>query len=537
MRKQFQSLGGLSSVNRSSSLIFANPDQCRLVEISGWMREWLVGRTSPFKSSLFLRACFVGLMGLMSALPCAAEDLRENARQAMRRAVEFYSTKVAVHGGYVYRYSDDLTKREGEGKTDLDTVWVQPPGTPSVGIALVDAYELTREPLLLEAANAAAECLIQGQYRSGGWNASIEFAPDQRKKKAYRVDEPPKKSGNSQFNVTTYDDDKSQSAMRFLMRLDKAKEFKDERLHEAIMFALESTLKAQYPNGAWPQGYAEFPEPEKYPVIKASFPETWSRTMTAKYYHQFYTLNDDSMADVIDVMFLAAEVYGDAKYRRAAEKAGDFLILAQLPEPQPAWAQQYDFEMHPCWARKFEPPAITGHESQGAIRALMQIYIATGDRKYLKPIPSALAYLKRSLLPDGQLARFYELLTNKPLYFTKEYVLTHDDGDVPTHYGFKVNAKLDELSREYEKLAALDAAGLETLRHPKPKKPGKPSPSLTKDTQKAIESLDARGAWVEDGTLKYHGKGDPTRRVITSETFIKNLRTLSRFIAASEATR
>ena len=191
--------------------------------------------------------------------------------------------------------------------------------------------------------------------------------------------------------------------------------------------------------------------------------------------------------------------------------------------------------MHPCWARKFEPPAITGLESQGAIRALMQIYTVTGDRQYLKPIPSALEYLKRSCLPDGRLARFYELETNKPLFFTKGYVLTHDDDDVPAHYGFKINAKLDVLAQNYEKLAALDAAGLEALRNPKPKKPGQPSPSLEAETRKVIAALDARGAWVEDGSLKYHDKGDNTRRVITSETFIKNLRTLSRYLTwASE---
>ena len=496
--------------------------------------------------------CLAVFMLLLLARPCVAEDLREEVRVAMRRAVEFYSTKVASHGGYVYGYSDDLAKREGEGKTGLDTVWVQPPGTPSVGMAFVEAYELTREPSLLAAAHAAADCLIRGQLRSGGWSASIEFAPEARKTFAYRVDPERHKSKATLFNVTTFDDDKSQSAMRFLMRLDQATDFKNERLHEAISFALEATLKSQYPNGAWPQGYAAFPDPEKYPVKQASFPEEWSRTMTAKYYHQFYTLNDNSMKDVIDVMLLAAEVYGDAtplapalrgegpgvrgsslgeRCRRAAERAGDFLILAQMPEPQPAWAEQYDFEMHPCWARKFEPPAITGLESQGAIRALMQIYTATGDRKYLKPIPPAIDYLKRSRLSDGRLARFYELQTNKPLYLTREYVLTHDDGDVPTHYGFKVEAKLDELSREYEQLAALDAAGLEALRHPKPKRPGRPSPSLEAETRRVIAALDARGAWVEEGTLKYHGKGDDTRRVIDSRTFIRHLRTLSQYLA------
>jgi hypothetical protein len=55
---------------------------------------------------------------------------------------------------------------------------------------------------------------------------------------------------------------------------------------------------------------------------------------------------------------------------------------------------------------------------------------------------------------------------------------------------------------------------------------------LEAQVKKLIESLDDRGAWVEDGQLKYHGRGDPTRRVIDSATFIKNIGTLSRYIAA-----
>ena len=48
----------------------------------------------------------------------------------------------------------------------------------------------------------------------------------------------------------------------------------------------------------------------------------------------------------------------------AAKRGGDFLLLAQMPEPQPAWCQQYHPDMHPVWARKFEPPAIACSESE-----------------------------------------------------------------------------------------------------------------------------------------------------------------------------
>src|SRR5210317_2163203 len=108
-------------------------------------------------------------------------------------------------------------------------------------------------------------------------------------------------------------------------------------------------------------------------------------------------------------MLEAEEIYGDPKYRDAAEKAGNFILLAQMPEPQPAWAQQYDFEMHPTWARKFEPPAVTGGESQGVLRTLLMLYRNTGESKFLEPIPRAIDYLRRSRLSDGRFARFYEL--------------------------------------------------------------------------------------------------------------------------------
>ncbi len=404
---------------------------------------------------------FVGMAALLIRTDRAGADqsLPQQTQLALRNAVEFFHNEVAAHGGYVYRYSADLSKREGEGKTTRDTVWVQPPGTPAVGMAYLDAYRRTGEAYLLEAARATGECLVRGQLRSGGWSNSIEFDPETRPRHAYRVDtvrEPAR-------NRTTFDDDKSQSAMRMLIRLDQALEFKDERVHEASMFALESVLKAQFPNGAWPQGFTEFPDPAKYPVQRASFPASWPREHPGGDYWVFYTFNDNTIADTVDMLFLASEVYGESRYRTAALRGGEFMLLAQLPAPQPAWAQQYDFEMHPVWARKFEPPAISGGESQGVIQSLLQLYLKTGDRKFLKPVPKALNYLRDAQLPYGRLSRFYELETNRPLYFTKKYVLTYDDSDMPTHYSFQVGSRLDRLRQRYRHLEQLTPAELAKL--------------------------------------------------------------------------
>jgi PelA/Pel-15E family pectate lyase len=471
----------------------------------------------------------LGFASLASGVAVEADDLLPGrATEALRQAVDFYSRQVAAHGGYVYRYSSDLAKREGEGKTEPDTVWVQPPGTPAVGMAYLDAFERTGQAYLLDAAKAAGECLIRGQLRSGAWNASIEFAPDVRKKHAYRVDPPTKKPAR---NWSTFDDDKSQSAIRFLSRLDKALGFKDARVHEAITFALEAVLKSQFPNGAWPQGFQEFPDPAKYPIARASYPETWPRKYPGGDYWVYYTFNDNAIGDTIDTLLLAADVYQEPRYRDAVLRAGEFILLAQMPDPQPAWAQQYDFNMHPVWARKFEPPAISGSESQGILKTLMKLYVQTGDRKFLEPVPRAIEYFRRSALPDSQLARFYELQTNKPLYFTRQYELTYDDGDMPTHYSFKVGNGLAALSQQYERVSQLTSEQLAKLRTPAPDKL-KVTSQLEIQVRQLVDSLDERGAWVEDGRLRYHGDADDTRRVIDSSTFIKNLGVLSRYVGS-----
>ena len=381
--------------------------------------------------------------------------------------------------------------------------------------------------MLLDAARDTAYALVNGQLASGGWDYRIYFDPKERQRCAYRV-APANEKGR---NVSTLDDNTTQSALRFLMHVDQVLEFKDAKIHEAVTYGLECLLKAQYPNGAWPQRFTAPPDPAQFPVKKASYPDTWSRTHDRKNYTGYYTFNDNTIGDAISTMFDAARIYNDARYRASAEKAGGFIVLAQMPDPQPGWAQQYDPDMHPAWARKFEPPSITGGESQGAMRTLIQVYRETGDARFLEPLPKALAYYKKSLLPNGQLARFYELQTNTPLYFTKDYQLTYSDADMPTHYGFKVGSQLDAIEAEYEAVKKLDRAA---LKPPEAKRAYRMSDALAKQARQVVDQLDARGAWVQEGPLLYHGADDPTTHIIACGTFAKNLRVLSEFLAACD---
>jgi hypothetical protein len=415
--------------------------------------------------------------------------------------------------------------------------WVQPPGTPAIGLAFLAAWNATSNSLYLDAARETAHGLVRGQLRSGGWTYVIDLSPEGRRKYAYR--EGGAKDGR---NTSTLDDDTTQCALRFLMQADEALGFRDTRIRESVEFALKSLLEAQYPNGAWPQGYERAPEPGQFPVKRASYPESWPRTWPgSEQYWQRYTLNDGSLATTVETLLEAARIYTNAaagksssvlgaRCRAAVMKAGDFILLAQMPDPQPAWAQQYDFEMHPSWARKFEPPAITGGESRDALRILLRLYRETGDRRFLEPIPSALEYFRRSRLPDGRLARFYELRTNRPLFFTRDYTLTHDDRDAPTHYSFKVPDWTDSIARDYERVLKIP---VEQSKAASPVPAPKATPQLLAEVKAVIAAQDTRGRWVESGGMRFHRPRNPAVRVLNSATFIRNVETLSRYLAAT----
>lgn len=452
-------------------------------------------------------------------LPGQDEALRSEALAALRKAATYYRTKVAAHGGYVYYYSLDLSQRWGEGVADPDQIWVQPPGTPTVGLAFLNAYEATQDRSDLDAAKAAADALVYGQLKSGGWTNSVDFNPQGDQVALYRNGR-----GRGKDN-STLDDGITPGAIRLLMHVDQALEFKDPTIHEAVQFALTALLKAQHANGAFPQVWTG--PVSQTPVKKASFPTyDWRTEGRIKDYWNMYTLNDNVAGNVAQCLLQAHQIYKDSpRYSASLARLGDFLILAQLPEPQPAWAQQYSYDMHPIWARRFEPPAVTGGESQDALETLMLVHRHTGDKKYLEPIPRAIAYLKRSLLSDGRLARYYELQTNRPLYMSRRgdnYTLTYDDSALPDHYGWKRDSRLKAIEEQY---ASLTAGG--------PTRQPAPTVDLAQQVRQIVQDLDEQGRWVSTYAgepLVGQPKFRPGDKYIASAVFSHNLEVLSEFL-------
>jgi PelA/Pel-15E family pectate lyase len=464
---------------------------------------------------------FVCSLVLLLGAPRAArpaDPLADQVRTALLRATSYYAGTVASHGGYVYHYSLDLKTRWGEGLATPDQIWVQPPGTPTVGTAFLEAYAATGDDACLRAAGEAARALVYGQLKSGGWQNCVDFNPRGERVNQYRNG----RGGGK--NNSSLDDGQSTSALRFLMRADEAFQFQSAEIHEATLVGLSALLAAQFPNGGFPQVWTGPVSPQ--PVRPAAYPQhDWRTEGRMKDYWNAYTLNDNVPGYVARTLIEAHRVYGDPKYLSALARLGDFLILSQMPAPQRGWAQQYNYDMQPVWARKFEPAAVAGDETQEAIETLLLIHAATKDEKYLTPIPEALAYLQASLLPDGRLSRFYELKTNRPLYMTRsgeQYSLTYDDSNLPDHYGWKIESRIPQLRQM-----------LQRARAGQPPEAQPDRGQVEQAARQALASIDSQGRWVS----RYAGEGlvgqprfRPGDAYLSSEVFSRNVTALSAYL-------
>jgi hypothetical protein len=243
------------------------------------------------------------LLSLLLTAASSAADLSAEARAAMAKASRFFRS-IATEGGYLWQYSLDLKTRRGEEPAGASQIWVQSPGTPAMGQAFLRAYRATGDAQYLEAADAAAGALVRGQLESGGWDYQIEFDPALRRKWNYRG------SNSGGQDRSTLDDDNTQSALRLLMDVHKARPH--PALKEAIDYGLRKLLEAQHEDGGFPQRYPP-PAPQRFA------------------YYDYATLNDNAILTVAETLWQAFEHYGEERYWDAVRNVGEFLIATQLP--------------------------------------------------------------------------------------------------------------------------------------------------------------------------------------------------------------
>jgi hypothetical protein len=192
--------------------------------------------------------------------------------------------------------------------------------------------------------------------------------------------------------------------------------------------------------------------------------------------------------------------------------------------------------MEPAWARAFEPPAITGNESVGAMQSLMDLYIETGDEKFMKPLPGAIAWFKRSAVAPDRWARYYELKTNKQLFGDRNgkiyYRLEDISEERQTHYSWSGEYHVAKTIEFYERLKK---EGREAILKERQARVAagkvKRSRSRPAGVKEIITALDSQGRWVTKGHVAHRNWEFDDR--VETDVFIKNVRRLCDYLEAA----
>ena len=407
--------------------------------------------------------------GMAIAKPKSKPLTDDFVKSEMRRATEFMMEKASYNGGFVWNYMPDFSRQWGEMEAKRTMVWIQPPGTPSVGHLLLDAYHVTGDEYYYQAAERVAGALIWGQLDCGGWNYVFDYAGENSLKEWYstvgkagwRLEEFQHYYGNA-----TYDDGGTMEAATFLLRMYVEKN--DPKYRPALDKVINFVLESQYPIGGWPQRY-----PLRYDHPFQGRAD----------YSSFITLNDDVIPDIIEFLTQCYQALGMQGVKEPVMRAMYLMIPLQQGVPYAGWADQYTLDdLKPAHARSYEPRAINTSTTSQMIMLMLQYYRRTGDSRFLTGIPAALEFLEKQKLPDEVVdrssfkerranleegsfiaARFIHPETGEPQYVHREgsnvyngrYFVDDDPSGTIAHYNSFTVLNPKQLRRFYEMTLAL----------------------------------------------------------------------------------
>ncbi len=378
---------------------------------------------------------------------------KEKVLQTMLNATEFMVNDVSYNGGYVWYYAPDFSRQWGEMEAYKTMIWLQHPGTISMGHLFLDAYKATNDEYYYKAAQKAASAIIWGQSNEGGWNYVVDFAGDRSLKHWYntigkngwRLEEFQHYYGNS-----TFDDDITSDAARFLLRMYLEK--MDPAYKPALDKAINFIIKSQYPIGGWPQRY-----PLMYEFNNHGHPD----------YTSFHTFNDDVIWENTHFLIQCYLALGEERFLDPIQRGMNFYLISQ--DGCGAWGQQLDLNLKTAGARTYEPAAFLPSTTCENAFLLLKFYEYTGDRKFLVQVPNAIKWLEGSVLPKEQIEgrrthpTFVDSETNKPIYVHRKgsnvvygsYYIDDNDKQLLSHYYGKSYVALEELKAEYSRLSLL----------------------------------------------------------------------------------
>ncbi len=417
------------------------------------------------------RALLVGVSGSVLTSGCASffstsADTGDNALRAvtlraMKRAARFMCEQAAYRGGYVWSYAADFSRRWGEMEAFPTMIWIQPPGTATVGHLYLDCFHATRDEFYYQAAMDVAEGLIAAQHPSGGWNYLYDFAGEESTRRWYdtigkngwRLEEFHQYYGNA-----TFDDAGTSEASQFLLRM--YVERRSSRLRAPVEKALSFVLDSQYPNGGWPQ---------RFPLTRED-----GLHGRADYTHQI-TFNDDVAGENIKFLLMVYQTLGDERALAAIRRAMEVFLATQQRAPQAGWGLQHDaLTLAPIGARTYEPDALTTHTTANNVSQLMNFYEWTGDPRFIARVPEALAWLDGVRLRDDQVQvagrhypTFVEIGSNRARIVHRRgsnvvngaYYWDYNVARPITHYSQWRNLDVEALRARYVRLRSLSFEG------------------------------------------------------------------------------
>jgi PelA/Pel-15E family pectate lyase len=385
------------------------------------------------------------------------KEQRRTALDAMKRAARFMRERVAYRGGYVWSYLPDFSRRWGEMEAYPTMIWIQPPGTATVGHLYLDCFHATRDEFYYGAAMEVADGLIAAQHPAGGWNYLHDFAGEESTRRWYdtigkngwRLEEFHHYYGNA-----TFDDAGTSEASQFLLRL--YLERRAFRLRAPLERAIRFVLDSQFANGGWPQ---------RYPRVEGE----------AEYVRHI-TFNDDVAGENIKFLLMAYQMLGDERALASIRRAMDIFLATQQPAPQAGWGLQHHAEtLRPIAARTYEPESLTAHTTYVNITQLLNFYEWTGDDRFIARVPGALAWLDSVRLRDDQVRMpnrhyptFTELGSNRARIVHRRgsnvvngaYYWDYSPEKPITHYSQWRNLNVAALRERHARLANLDRDAL-----------------------------------------------------------------------------
>lgn len=375
------------------------------------------------------------------------------AEDTMLRATQFMVDKAATNGGYVWYYLPDFSRKWGEMEAYKTMIWLQHPGTVSMGHLFLDAYRTTGNEFYYQAAAKAAAAIIWGQSHEGGWNYMIDFAGDRSLKQWYntigkngwRLEEFQHYYGNS-----TFDDDITSDAARFLLRMYIEK--MDPVYKPALDKAIDFIIQSQYPIGGWPQRY-----PLKYDFNKAGHPD----------YTSYYTFNDNVIWENIHFLIQCYQVLGEERFLDPIRRGMNFYLTSQ--DACGAWGYQMNLSLETAGARTYEPASFMPAPTFTNAMLLLKFYQFTGDRKFLTHVPDAINWLEATKLPVNEMEggrthpTFVEIGTNKPLYVHRKgsnvkygyYYTDYNNSHLLGHYNGRRLVPVEELKEAYKRISVM----------------------------------------------------------------------------------